>query len=285
LIDPDDSLHLSNGGLFDVNAVGTLLRHCPNLTTLDAINYSIEVDYLLAEPWVCRGLQTFRCLIIGMNRLTVEEEDIYITWATRASLRDKGEKEKEEEEEKEDGEEDVDSNNKDEAQDVAKVKEIVEQRYRCYALHERVYSRLAEMAQLRVLDLGYKFCPKRILNDNIQETMLRGRLYSELTPPIVNTLELTLDSGLAQLSSLKSLEIFGFEGVDHGIGTKELAWMAESWPRLRIMRGLHDPPSSAVVTSDPKTRMLRKCMEELRPFVKHEACGTEHIFHLGRTFE
>ncbi|KAK3848534.1 MAG: hypothetical protein J3R72DRAFT_484751 [Linnemannia gamsii] len=270
-----DSIHAINSFHFEVNVVGTLLRQCPNLTTLDAINYSIEADYLLAEPWVCRDLQTFRCQITGMNRSTVEKEEIYGTWATKASLKDR-----EEEDDKEEQEEEVDPDNKDEEQD--RVKEMEEQRQRCHDLHERVYSRLAEMTRLRVLDLGNEFrYPYEISSVDIQETMIGGRLYAGCSPPIANTLKLTLESGLGQLRSLKNLEVFGFEGVDHRIETKELAWMAESWPRLRIMRGLHDLPPTVLVANDPKTRMLRETMEELRPYVKHEALGIEHaMFHL-----
>ncbi|KAG0253017.1 hypothetical protein BGZ95_006467, partial [Linnemannia exigua] len=269
LIDAGDSLHSSDGKKYEVNVVGTLLRLLPELKTLDAINYSIEADYLLAEPWVCRDLQTFRCQIIGMNRLSVKEEDIYSTWVTGASLGDKeGGKEKEE---------DVDSNHKDGAQDVVKVKGTVEQRRQCYDLHGRVYSRLAEMTQLRVLDLGHEFRDfLEIFNKDNQETKFGGRLYSKYSPPISNTLELSLESGLGQLDSLKNMEVFGFEGVDHRIGIKELAWMAESWPRLRIMRGLHDPWPFAVVYSDPETQMLMEYLEELRPSVKHEGLGDEH---------
>ncbi|KAK3848535.1 MAG: hypothetical protein J3R72DRAFT_518531 [Linnemannia gamsii] len=266
-INVGDSLHPRDNFHFEANVVGTLLRQCPNLTTLDAISHSIAADYLLAEPWACRDLQTFRCQITGMNRLTVKEEEIYDTWATKPSLEDKEEEEMVT----------VDPNNKDEAQHMVKVMEVQKEQLRCRVHHKRVYRHLAKMTQLRVLDLGNEFrYPYEISIRNIQETMIGGRLYAKCSPPIANTLELTLESGLSKLRSLKNLEVFGFEGVDHRIEAKELAWMAENWPRLRIMRGLHSPPSSVLVANDSKTRMLREYMEELRPFVKHEAVKEEH---------
>ncbi|KAG0364465.1 hypothetical protein BGX24_004597, partial [Mortierella sp. AD032] len=259
-----------------VNAVGALMRQCPNLTTLDAISHSIAADYILAEPWACRDLETFRCQITGMNRLTVKEEEIYKAWAAKPSVEDKKEEEMVA----------VDPNNKDEAQHIVKVMEVLKEQLRCQKHHKRVYRRLAEMTQLRVLDLGYEFrYPYEISRRNTQETMFGGRLYAKCSPPIANTLELTLESGLSQLSALKNLEVFGFEGVDHRIETKELAWMAENWPRLRIMRGLHDPPSTVLVANDPKTRMLRETMEELRPYVKHKALREkETMFHRFDSF-
>ncbi|KAF8948255.1 hypothetical protein BGZ47_005889 [Haplosporangium gracile] len=41
-------------GLHDVNAIGELLRRCPQLKTLSAAGHTIEAAYILAEPWVCR---------------------------------------------------------------------------------------------------------------------------------------------------------------------------------------------------------------------------------------
>lgn len=53
-----------------------------------------------------------------------------------------------------------------------------------------------------------------------------------------DTPELSLRSALGLLSYLKELEVFGFEGFDLQLGTKEVDWMAENWPALRMLRGL-----------------------------------------------
>ncbi|KAG0272866.1 hypothetical protein BGZ95_011339 [Linnemannia exigua] len=151
-----------------------------------------------------------------------------------------------------------------------------------YDVHERVYDRLAEMTQLRVLDLGHEFrngfdALWMATGDN-GLCEIDGRMYTWLSPPIPGTLELTLASGLGRLSALKKLEVFGFEGVHHRIENKEIAWMAENWPRLRTLRGLHEPPAHCRYCDDVKTRKLREYMEELRPFVKHEGVGDVHAW-------
>ncbi|KAH7044431.1 hypothetical protein BKA57DRAFT_507806 [Linnemannia elongata] len=56
--------------------------------------------------------------------------------------------------------------------------------------------------------------------------------------PVKDTPELSLRSALGLLSYLKELEVFGFEGFDLQLGTKEVDWMAENWPALRMLRGL-----------------------------------------------
>ncbi|KAG0354061.1 hypothetical protein BGX24_007048, partial [Mortierella sp. AD032] len=45
----------------DLNVVNILLESCPNLTTVDAIQYRIDAKSLLKHPWVCEEtLETFR---------------------------------------------------------------------------------------------------------------------------------------------------------------------------------------------------------------------------------
>ncbi|KAF9290495.1 hypothetical protein BGZ88_007301, partial [Linnemannia elongata] len=79
-------------------------------------------------------------------------------------------------------------------------------------------------------------------------------------PQFCNTLELSLESGLSQLGVLKNLEVFGFEGVDYRIKTKELSWMTESWPRLRVMRGLSNTNLLGNY-EDPRMRSLKEFMK------------------------
>ncbi|KAG0248910.1 hypothetical protein BGZ95_007791, partial [Linnemannia exigua] len=58
----------------DLNAVSILLESCPNLTTIDAIEHRIDANYLLEHPWVCEEtLETFRCQIVGMDRMTSDD--------------------------------------------------------------------------------------------------------------------------------------------------------------------------------------------------------------------
>ena len=113
--------------LYNVNTVEELLHRCPHLKTLSATGHRIEAVYILAKPWDCRGLKTLRCQIVGMDRLTSEEEDSYKSWITAT---------------------DQDSKENDElaeTEDVVKAMEAMEKHRCCHELQERVYDRLAEM--------------------------------------------------------------------------------------------------------------------------------------------
>ncbi|KAF9133293.1 hypothetical protein BGW39_010110 [Mortierella sp. 14UC] len=264
-VDYGYSIHIDDGDQPLFNGVATLLRRCPNLKTLDVIWHKITAADVLAEPWVCRGLETLRCQIVGMDKLGAIEQDVYdsstvATAAATAVEADRDDKEKDEPIKN---------------LDIAKTTETRRKQQLRYKLHGQVYDRLAEMTLLRALDLGHEF---RYPFDELfvaagEATVyeVSGRMYTTLSPPISGTLELTLASGLSRLSALKNLEVFGFEGVDHLIETEEVAWMAENWPKLRILRGLQEPAEYRRLDGDVKTRMLREYMEKLRPFVKHEA--------------
>ncbi|KAG0063154.1 hypothetical protein BGZ92_006062, partial [Podila epicladia] len=51
-------------------------------------------------------------------------------------------------------------------------------------------------------------------------------------------LELSLASGLEQLAGLKELQVLNVTRMAHRIGTNELEWMQENWPRLERLEGL-----------------------------------------------
>ncbi|KAI8363099.1 hypothetical protein B0O80DRAFT_492259 [Mortierella sp. GBAus27b] len=51
-------------------------------------------------------------------------------------------------------------------------------------------------------------------------------------------MEMSLESGLDQLSGLKELEELIVSPTNTMIGLKEAQWMAEQWPRLRVVHGL-----------------------------------------------
>lgn len=53
-------------------------------------------------------------------------------------------------------------------------------------------------------------------------------------------LEMTLESGLDQLKSLKNLRVLGVQRMAQRIGIKEVQWMTQHWPKLRVIQGLCD---------------------------------------------
>ncbi|KAF9924275.1 hypothetical protein FBU30_005719 [Linnemannia zychae] len=86
----------------------------------------------------------------------------------------------------------------------------------------KIYTALARLTALRVLDIGYRA---------IQLSPFKFQ-------HIKGTLQLKLESGLGLLGALAQLEEFGFEGVDHRMEEAEIEWMAQAWPRLKVMYGL-----------------------------------------------
>lgn len=82
----------------------------------------------------------------------------------------------------------------------------------------------------------------------------------------------SLASGLGKLSGLKELKVFGFEGSNHRIGTLELDWMVENWPKLRMLRGLEED-TLPQIRFDKQKAFLREHLRRLRPEVQHESLG------------
>lgn len=133
--------------------------------------------------------------------------------------------------------------------------------------HIKVYDFLASMTQLVTLDIGAD-------HKNYEGSYLRiyevdGKKYYDYGSPPKDTLQLSLASGLDRIGALKDLEVFGFEGFNHQIGTAELEWMVTSWPKLKVMRGLQDETLHRMMYESKKAE-LREYMELLRPGVKHE---------------
>ncbi|KAF9138912.1 hypothetical protein BGX30_008578 [Mortierella sp. GBA39] len=225
-----------------VNATSMLLETCRHLTVLDAVHMEIAAEHLISHSWICQGLEVFRCQIIGVNRLSEEEEMDYRQGLLFQQIgRPLSENE---------------------SAAIEKYHQTVQLQ------HRQIYDQLAKMTSLKVLDIGMEyrnlgFRPGRL-------TIRRGaQLYIEYDDLFPDTLELSLASGLDRLATLEKLEVFGFQSVDHRIDENELQWMAEKWPRLRVMRGLQEP-SGVDVMHDGERWHRRVFMQRLRPFVKHE---------------
>ena len=173
----------------ELNVVSTLLESCPNLTTIDAIQHRIDATYLAEHPWACEAtLETFRCQIIGLERLTFEE------------YRDSSMSSK---------------------QDTTQLPSrcVAEEKYkRSQEQHHRVYERLSRLVRLQTLDLGsdVKGVEYHIFGDGGDEPTreVNGRIHLIDSMPIMDCLELSLASGLDQLATLGNLKVFGFEGLE-----------------------------------------------------------------------
>ena len=222
-----------------------LLRGFANLRVVDAFQYRIEASELVRYPWAATKLEVFRMQIVGVSRLKKDQEDVLVqVMMAKAG----GERLYEHE----------DAMLQDYQQSLEQQRQVLE--------------RLASLTRLRILDIGceYRRAWVRLANASVAPMELfEGKTYRAYGEPIPNTLALTLKSGLAQLARLKELEVFGFGGVDHLIGEGELKWMAESWPKLRVMRGLK---FAEFKEGRPERRRdeLREYMVSIRPDVLHE---------------
>ncbi|KAI1315838.1 hypothetical protein EDD11_000273 [Mortierella claussenii] len=110
-----------------------------------------------------------------------------------------------------------------------------------------VFDQLSQLRQLRILAL--------------QEPLI----ISTPQEPKERLLELTLDTGLGRLWTLKRLQDFVVRNMAATIGTQEVEWMAREWTGLRALRLEMGPLYSR---DDPKVRGVVVKMKQLRPDVE-----------------
>ncbi|KAG0020201.1 hypothetical protein BGZ81_009437, partial [Podila clonocystis] len=89
-----------------------------------------------------------------------------------------------------------------------------------HAIQRQVYRHIAQQTHLQELHLGSLF----------SEGSSRRLWYG---------LEMTLESGLDELASLKGMHTVSLHHMNHRVGVKELDWMYQNWPNLRNIHGLH----------------------------------------------
>ncbi|GJJ69142.1 hypothetical protein EMPS_01488 [Entomortierella parvispora] len=221
--------------------ISNLLVHLPALKSLNMIEQYLHVNDLEQKPWACLGLENFRCRIVGIERLSGPQQEAYNRITSPGYSVDLTEDEL----------------------------EVLEQFNRCQRQQRCVYDRLASLTKLKVLDLGYEW-RYPWTHRNGESYVVDGEEYLWYEDPIPDTMEFSLASGLDRLSALKDLEMFGFEGNDHRIGEKELDWMAEKWPKLKLMYGLAEDKLMSI-EYDLKKAALRKYMQRLKPEVVHDS--------------
>ncbi|KAF9126183.1 hypothetical protein BGW39_006816 [Mortierella sp. 14UC] len=237
-----------------VNTVGILLRECATLKVFDGIHHKLDAAHMLKYPWACRELETFRCQVVGIPRLTAAEQE-FLDSTIKSSADDNNT----------DNNISDGSNNNDVNISMNRS-ELAEKQQRSQELQHQVMDHFAALSNLTTLDLGYEYRDTRGAQFKRQQDLewpiqFTGELRFD-------TLELTLATGLDRLSSLTRLETFGFEGTNHRIGKPELAWMATNWPRLKILRGLHEDDLPNVLEDLERTK-LREFMREMRVDVRH----------------
>ncbi|KAG0280758.1 hypothetical protein BGZ95_008784, partial [Linnemannia exigua] len=242
-----NTIHRSKSGESgECNSIGILLSSCPHLRELDSVHLEIDADYLIANSWICDNtLQTLRCQIVGVTRLSQDEEIDYnqgILFRYRLGYP------------------------LSEQESLAVDKHILQIRPQ----HSQIYAQLAKMTHLRVLELGTEYRDISLNNYRAIPSIFRGaQSYIDYGSPATDTLELSLVSGLGQLSTLKNLEVFGLDGVDYRINEEELYWMAKEWPRLKAIDGFQEVKGFWRLMHDGERWYRRVFMQMLRPDVRH----------------
>ncbi|KAG0280239.1 hypothetical protein BGZ95_010838 [Linnemannia exigua] len=237
-----------------VNTVGILLRECASLKVFDGIHHTLEANHMLQYPWACRELETFRCQIVGIPRLTAMEQKFLDTKIKSPTNGNDG-----------------NNSNGNSTNNTMSRPALIEKQQRSHELQHQVMDHLAALTNLTVLDLGYEY--RDIVGSQYQRQEDPESPLEFIGDPTPDTLELTLATGLDRLSALTRLEIFGFEGVNHRIGEQELEWMATHWPKLKVLRGLHKDDLPNV--EDLERTKLREFMQELRVDVRHATLRPE----------
>ncbi|KAG0093909.1 hypothetical protein BGZ92_000024 [Podila epicladia] len=217
-----------------------LLVTSSRLRVFDSIWHYIRVDEMLRQPWACMGLEWLSCQIIGMERLDAGDQ-FMVDRVMAPGYSDKLD---------------------------AQERAAVDKFERCRDLHHRVYDRLASLTKLKHLDLGFEDRDLYVLLYNYTY-YVDGKQYFEYGRPPFDTLELSLASGLDRLGALKNLEMIGFECINHQIGQAELEWMAKSWPKLNLMRGLAKEKLNKIEHCKERAA-LKEYFQQLRPDVVHE---------------
>ncbi|KAF9126187.1 hypothetical protein BGW39_006820 [Mortierella sp. 14UC] len=247
-----------------LNIANLLFQSCIKLRIFDGIHHKIEADKMIEQPWVCRDLEVFRCQIVGLTRLA-EREQAMLEIVAKVQQQQGPLRPTASSPSSDSSEPAATLERQQEYQDRLKKNQARQQQQ-----HHQVYDQLACLTKLRTLDIGHEYRNVSLSQEKAPPVKLvDGQEYIRYQDnPISNTLELSLVSGLARLATLRRLQVFGFDGVDHRIGRAELGWVAETWPRLREMRGLH---ANLLPRSQPdrKRDELRGVMQGLRRDVRH----------------
>lgn len=183
------------------SAVVDLLTSCSDLRTLEGVRLKIgPQEFRDGGAWVCHKLEVLQLEITGLGEVRQEVHG------------------------------------DDEGDGCGGVE-------RKYVLQHVVYNQLAHLTRLRSLDLSvlcscntYYVAPSGSFGHWYRCHRHDSKTRAPLVP--MDTLQLTLASGLSLLSSLAQLKELGIRGVDHNIRREELLWMQEYWPRLKWIRGV-----------------------------------------------
>ncbi|KAF9126188.1 hypothetical protein BGW39_006821 [Mortierella sp. 14UC] len=186
--------------------INQLLVAFSRLKSLQGKGLAIMIDDMLqGQDWTCLGLERLQCGIMGVPRLSSEEETFLRQIKCDTPTSDDG----------------------------TKKRRMMTRQQESWAIQEQVFRHLARFKELRHLDIGFVKLPCRRSHKRFVCTPDR-RCHRMSNIPVPDSLELSMASGLAHLATLDRLKIFGFKEADHRIGEKEMRWMSEHWKLKRV---------------------------------------------------
>ncbi|KAF9099896.1 hypothetical protein BGX23_009751 [Mortierella sp. AD031] len=169
---------------------------CPKLKECLGHGHAILADDIIGSAeWTCIGIKKLEIDVVGVLRLSLEEETTLSTWRLVGN-----------------------SFMSDKEQDAMDLQLF------SYAIQRQVYERLGRLKELEEICFGPHSSPKQATG-----VVMGDYLWS--SDSTQEGLELTLSSGLAELGALDKLQQIGFEwaGQDQGLGEAEVAWVLERW--------------------------------------------------------
>lgn len=200
--------------------MGDLFTKCPYLKTCLGVKHVIRASDMTddLQPWTCLGLQELDLEIFDVARLSSEEERILDAMQMEGRTEPKDEQE----------------------QSAISSRELSTEEQRL------VYRRLGCCTELTHLHLGVKKHRTYLLSEVASEmtTHFKSQLAGGLSyqglregPLYTKTLELSLESGLAELGTLRGLQDLELSYINHRIGIDEMEWMNQNWS-LKVVSGI-----------------------------------------------
>ncbi|KAG0044841.1 hypothetical protein BGZ83_009898 [Gryganskiella cystojenkinii] len=238
-----------------------IVTTCERLLILVAQGCSMRAKDVIRKPWVCLRLERLQCNINGVPRLSEVQERILASGPPASPPRSLS----------------TSSIFVELAKDGVKVEEtaikkpkedkslhynnILRQQERSMTLQRQVYAQLAQLTKLRDVDLGDYHCYRH-----------SHPLHKSNAAFYPGTLELSLQTGFDQLSTLQNLRVLGVHRVNYRLTAQEAEWMAQHWGRhFEILKGCRLSPAQAEARSTLRNIWLKDATmveESLRPFFR-----------------
>ncbi|GJJ72433.1 hypothetical protein EMPS_04790 [Entomortierella parvispora] len=179
---------------------------CPRLRVLKGQGLAMAATKIFHKPWICTELRELQCSVVGIPRLTEQQEEVMAAGPPPdVKVEDRGKSE----------------------QDAwtprhMKYSGLMKLQERSRHIQRRVFARFAQLRQLRILDIG----DSRLVP-----------AWRDSYKRCDNSLDFNLENGLDQLKSLQNLRVLGIGNLDHRMKEKEAEWMVKHWPDLCALKG------------------------------------------------